>query len=153
SGAAVRISSGEKRKRPEEGNRGARRRLVLVGNGMAGMRAVEELLALAPDLYEITVFGAEPHGNYNRILLSPVLAAEKKLDDIMLHRPEWYAERGIQLRAGVEVSTIDRARRRIVTGDGESVPYDRSILATGSTPVGLRIPGAGLPGGIEYRRV
>ena len=71
-----------------------RRRLVLVGNGMAGMRAIEELLALAPDLYEITVIGAEPHGNYNRILLSPVLAAEKTLDEIMLHRPEWYAEIG-----------------------------------------------------------
>src|SRR5690606_23095807 len=131
----------------------AKRRLVLVGNGMAGMRAIEELLALEPDLYDITVFGAEPHGNYNRILLSPLLAAEKTLDDIMLHRPEWYAERGITLRAGVEVTAIDRARRRVVTADGASVGYDRLILATGSNPVVLPIPGADLPGVVTYRDV
>jgi nitrite reductase (NADH) large subunit len=59
--------------------------LVVIGNGMAGMRTVEELLKLAPGMYDITVFGAEPHGNYNRILLSPVLAGEKTVDDIMLH--------------------------------------------------------------------
>src|SRR5690606_29287379 len=80
-----------------------KRKLVLVGNGMAGMRAVEELLKLAPGLYEITVFGAEPHGNYNRILLSPVLAAEKTIKDIMLNTPEWYAANGITFLAGREV--------------------------------------------------
>ena len=90
--------------------RSERRRLVLVGNGMAGMRAVEELLELAPDKYQITVFGAEPWGNYNRILLSPVLAAEKTLDDIMLNALQWYAERGIALHAGRAVAEIDRTR-------------------------------------------
>lgn len=136
------------------GNGGRRkRRLVLVGNGMAGMRAIEELLALDAERYEITVFGAEPYGNYNRILLSPLLAAEKTLDAIMLHRPEWYAERGITLRAGVEVTAIDRARRRVVTADGDVAPYDRLILATGSKPVVPPIPGADLPGVVTYRTI
>ena len=75
-------------------------KLVLVGNGMAGVRTIEELLKLAPDLYDITVFGAEPHGNYNRILLSPVLAGEQTVEQIMLNDLEWYAERGITLHAG-----------------------------------------------------
>src|SRR5690606_29476748 len=128
-------------------------RLVLVGNGMAGMRAVEELLALAPDLYDITVFGAEPYGNYNRILLSPVLASEKTLGEIMLNTPDWYAERGITLHAGVEVAAIDRARRRVVGADGSSAAYDRLILATGSNPIMLPVPGADLDGVVTYRDI
>jgi len=152
-GSALRMPAGKPQTDRERPRGRAKRRLVLVGNGMAGMRAIEELLALEPDLYDITVFGAEPHGNYNRILLSPLLAAEKTLDDIMLHRPEWYAERGITLRAGVEVTAIDRARRRVVTADGASVGYDRLILATGSNPVVLPIPGADLPGVVTYRDV
>ncbi len=90
-----------------------KRRLVVVGNGMAGMRVVEELLKQAPDAYEIVVFGAEPHGNYNRILLSPVLAGEKKKEEILLHSPEWYVEHGVTLHVGDPVVSIDR-RRRIV---------------------------------------
>ncbi len=77
-----------------------KRKLVVVGNGMAGMRTVEELLKLAPDIYDITVFGAEPHGNYNRIMLSPVLAGEKSFDEIMLNDEQWYADNGITLRKG-----------------------------------------------------
>ena len=80
--------------------------LVVIGNGMAGMRTVEELLKLAPDAYEITVFGSEPHPNYNRILLSPVLAGEQTIDEIVLNTREWYAENGITLHAG---STVSRA--------------------------------------------
>ncbi|HEU4371891.1 MAG TPA: NAD(P)/FAD-dependent oxidoreductase, partial [Telluria sp.] len=76
-----------------------RQSLVVIGNGMAGMRTVEELLKLAPELYDITVFGAEPHGNYNRILLSPVLAGEKSMDDIMIHTRQWYADNRITLCA------------------------------------------------------
>src|SRR5579864_8179478 len=91
----------------------SRPRLVVVGNGMAGMRTVEELQKLAPDLYDITVFGAEPHGNYNRILLSPLLAGDKHVDDIMLHTHEWYRQHDITLHAGDPVEAIDR-RRRIV---------------------------------------
>ncbi len=130
-----------------------RRRLVVVGNGMAGMRAVEELLKLAPELYDITVFGAEPYGNYNRILLSPVLAAEKTIADIMLNTREWYEENGITLHAGREVVRIDRARRRVVTADGFEAPYDRLLLATGSSPVILPLPGNDLPGVVTYRDI
>ncbi len=135
-------------------NGGSRRRkLVLIGNGMAGMRAVEELLDLAPDLYDITVFGAEPHGNYNRILLSPVLAAEKTIDDIMLNARQWYAEHGVELHAGEAVARIDRARRRVVGASGREVPYDRIILATGSNPVVLPLPGKELDGVLSYRDI
>ena len=130
-----------------------RPRLVLVGNGMAGMRAVEELLELAPDRYEITVFGSEPRGNYNRILLSPLLSAEKTLDDIMLNPVDWYAERGITLHAGRKVTRIDRARSVVVTDDGFEQPYDRLLLATGSNPFMLPLPGANLPGVLSYRDV
>jgi nitrite reductase (NADH) large subunit len=131
----------------------AKQRLVLVGNGMAGMRAIEELLALEPDLYDITVFGAEPHGNYNRILLSPVLASEKTIADIMLNTREWYDERGIRLIAGDEVVKIDRARRRVIAASGAEAPYDRLILATGSNPVVLPLPGKELPGVVTYRDI
>jgi nitrite reductase (NADH) large subunit len=130
-----------------------KRKLVLVGNGMAGMRAVEELLALAPDMYDITVFGAEPHGNYNRILLSPVLASEKTVNDIMLNTREWYAEHKVTLIAGDEVVKIDRARRRVISRAGVEVPYDRVILATGSNPVVLPLPGKELPGVVTYRDI
>jgi nitrite reductase (NADH) large subunit len=130
-----------------------RRKLVLVGNGMAGMRAVEELLKLAPDLYDITVFGAEPHGNYNRILLSPVLAAEKTIADIMLNTPEWYAANGITFHGGREIVRIDRARRRVVAADGFEAAYDRLILGTGSMPFILPLPGKDLPGVVSYRDI
>ena len=83
-------------------------KLVLVGNGMAGVRTIEELLKLAPDLYDITVFGAEPHGNYNRILLSPVLAGEMTLPEIMLNDLDWYRDNGITLHAGKKITQIDR---------------------------------------------
>jgi len=120
---------------------------------MAGMRAIEELLELAPDLYDITVFGAEPHGNYNRILLSPVLASEKTIADIMLNTREWYDERRIRLIAGDEVVKIDRARRRVIAASGVEAPYDRLILATGSNPVVLPLPGKELPGVVTYRDI
>src|SRR5450830_2100322 len=115
--------------------------LVVIGNGMAGMRTVEELLKLAPDLYDITVFGAEPHGNYNRILLSPVLAGEKTVDDIMLNTREWYAQNGITLHAGDPVEDIDRHRRVVRARSGLEVRYDRLLLATGSKPFIIPVPG------------
>src|SRR5690606_23030904 len=112
-----------------------------------------ELRKLAAELYDITVFGAEPYGNYNRILLSPVLAAEKTIADIMLNTREWYEENGITLHAGREVVRIDRARRRVVTADGFEAPYDRLLLATGSSPVILPLPGNDLPGVVTYRDI
>ncbi|HVR54547.1 MAG TPA: FAD-dependent oxidoreductase, partial [Pseudorhodoferax sp.] len=86
-------------------------KLVLVGNGMAGVRAVEELIKLAPEMYDITVFGAEPHPNYNRILLSPVLAGEQTVEQIVLNPWAWYAENRITLHAGKKVTAVDRTRR------------------------------------------
>jgi nitrite reductase (NADH) large subunit len=88
-----------------------RMKLVMVGNGMAGVRTLEELLKIAPDLYDITVFGAEPHPNYNRILLSPVLAGEQTLDEIVLNDWAWYQDHGITLHAGWKVTQVDRVRR------------------------------------------
>jgi nitrite reductase (NADH) large subunit len=126
-------------------------KLVVVGNGMAGMRTVEELLKLAPHAYDITVFGAEPHGNYNRILLSPVLAGEKSVGEIMLHTREWYAEQGITLHAGDSVVRIDRRKRQVVAQSGLSVRYDRLLLATGSKPFIVPVPGHQLAGVIGFR--
>ena len=128
-------------------------KLAVVGNGMAGMRTVEELLKLAPDLYDITVFGAEPHGNYNRILLSPVLAGEKTVDDIMLNTREWYAANGIALHAGDPVVKIDRPRRILYSKSGVELQYDRLLLATGSKPFIIPVPGHQLPGVIAFRDI
>ncbi|CAH0165911.1 Nitrite reductase [NAD(P)H] [Massilia sp. Bi118] len=125
--------------------------LVVIGNGMAGMRTVEELLKLAPDMYRITVFGAEPHGNYNRILLSPVLAGEKTVADIMLHTREWYAANGITLHAGDPAVRIDRQRRIVHAASGLNVSYDRLLIATGSKPFIVPVPGHALPGVIGFR--
>src|SRR5690554_663724 len=111
-----------------------RQKLIVIGNGMAGIRTVEELLKIAPDAYDITVFGAEPHCNYNRILLSPVLAGEKKLDDIILNDDSWYEANGITLHKGRKVTEINRRRRLVRTEDGMEASYDRLLLATGSVP-------------------
>jgi nitrite reductase (NADH) large subunit len=125
--------------------------LVVVGNGMAGMRTVEDLLALAPDAYDITVFGAEPHGNYNRILLSPVLAGEKNAGEIMLNTRDWYRDHGITLHTGDPVVRIDRHRRVVHAQSGLAVRYDRLLLATGSTPFIVPVPGHQLDGVIGFR--
>jgi len=125
--------------------------LVVIGNGMAGMRTVEELLKLAPDMYRITVFGAEPHGNYNRILLSPVLAGDKRVADIMLHTRDWYAANGVTLHAGDAVVRIDRKARTVHAQSGLAVAYDRLLIATGSKPFVIPVPGHALPGVIGFR--
>jgi nitrite reductase (NADH) large subunit len=125
--------------------------LVVIGNGMAGMRTVEELLKLDPDMYGITVFGAEPHGNYNRILLSPVLTGEKSVADIMLHTRDWYGANGIVLHAGDPVVRIDRKRRLVQAASGLTVTYDRLLIATGSAPFIIPVPGHELPGVIGFR--
>jgi nitrite reductase (NADH) large subunit len=125
----------------------------MVGNGMAGVRTLEELLKISPDLYDITVFGAEPHANYNRILLSPVLAGEMTLKDIMLNDVDWYAQNRITLHLNKTIVKIDRIRREVIAGDGTVAAYDRLLLATGSTPFMLPIPGARLEGVITYRDI
>ncbi|WP_263771925.1 nitrite reductase large subunit NirB [Propionivibrio soli] len=128
-------------------------RLVMVGNGMAGVRTLEELLKIAPNLYDVTVFGAEPHPNYNRILLSPVLAGEMTIRDIILNDHDWYEGNGIRLHLGNAVTRIDRVQRRVIATDGTEAPYDRLLLATGSNPFILPIPGNDLPGVISYRDI
>ncbi len=128
-------------------------KLVMIGNGMAGVRTLEELLKLAPDLYDITVFGAEPHPNYNRILLSPVLAGEQTFEEIILNDLNWYADNGIKLLLGRKVVKIDRKARRVIADDGSEAEYDRLLIATGSNPFILPIPGKDLDGVIGYRDI
>jgi NAD(P)H-dependent nitrite reductase small subunit len=127
------------------------RRLVVIGNGMAGMKVVEDLLQIAPTAYQVTVFGAEPHPNYNRILLSPVLAGEKTVEDIVLNPFEWYQEKGVKLYVDDPVVAIDRRRKTVTAKSGTVVSYDRLLLATGSNPIVLPIPGKDLPGVVTFR--
>lgn len=128
-------------------------KLVVIGNGMAGVRTLEELLRLAPEHYRITVFGAEPHPNYNRTLLSPVLAGEQSFENIILNDLDWYVENGIELLLNRKVVTIDRQRRQVIAEDGTRADYDRLVIATGSTPSRLSIPGNRLQGVIGYRDI
>jgi nitrite reductase (NADH) large subunit len=130
-----------------------RSRLVMVGNGMAGVRALEEILSRAPHEFSITVFGAEPFGCYNRIMLSPVLAGEKTFEAITTHPRSWYEANGIELIAGVAVVSIDRLARTVAGENGTSRPYDVLLLATGSNPVIIPLPGHKLPGVIGFRDI
>jgi nitrite reductase (NADH) large subunit len=125
--------------------------LIVIGNGMAGCRAVEEILARDPDKYRITIFGAEPRVNYNRIMLSPLLAGEKSFEDIVINGQEWYADNGIALVAGDPVVAIDRAAQTVTGRSGRTEHYDRLILATGSDPFIIPVPGKDLPGVITFR--
>ncbi len=127
------------------------RHLVVIGNGMAGMRVVEDLLQIAPNAYRVTVFGAEPHPNYNRILLSPVLAGEKRVEDIILHSLDWYRDKGVTLHTSDPIVSIDRVRRTVRSRSGIEAPYDRLLIASGSNPVMLPIPGNDLPGVVTFR--
>lgn len=128
-------------------------KLILIGNGMAGIRTIEELLKIAPDLYDITVFGAEAHPNYNRILLSPVLSGEQDIEQIILNDLRWYADNKICLHLNKTVVKIDRKARKVITDGGTEETYDRLLIATGSLPFILPIPGKDLPGVIAYRDI
>ncbi len=131
-----------------------REHLVVIGNGMAGMRTVEELLKHeAGRRYRVTVFGAEPHVNYNRIMLSSVLAGDKSIDEIIINSREWYDDNGIRLFAGDAVTAIDRGAKTITAASGRIVPYDRLLSATGSRPLAPPIPGLGLPGVCAFRDI
>jgi nitrite reductase (NADH) large subunit len=128
-----------------------RRKLVVLGNGMAAGRVLEELFARAPYRYQVTIFGAEPRVNYDRIMLSPVLAGDKRFDDIIVHNDDWYARHNVDLRKGETVIAIDRAAQTVRTQSGTVEPYDQLIVATGSRPILLPIPGAELPGVVTFR--
>jgi nitrite reductase (NADH) large subunit len=136
----------------------SRRRLVVVGNGMAGARTVEEILERGgADTFDITVFGEEPYGNYNRILLSQVLSGEEDESGIFLNSLQWYADNGIDLRAGERVVRVDTAAKVVRTEGGAETPYDVLVLATGSVPFlppmdGMRrADGSLLPGVFSFR--
>ena len=126
-------------------------RLVVVGNGMAAGRALEELFARAPGRYAVTVFGAEPRVNYNRIMLSPVLSGEATYDTILIHDEAWYERHGVTLHRGIAITDIDRDARTVTAADGRVTPYDTLLLATGSSPFVPPIPGFDLPGVRAYR--
>ncbi len=128
-------------------------KLVLIGNGMAGVRTLEALLKLEPDMYDITVFGAEPYGNYNRIMLSQVLTGEKDIDEIMLNNEDWYKDNGITLHTDSEVVSINRQKRCVTSADGTEASYDRLLMATGSNPIIIPIPGTNLPGVVAFRNI
>ncbi len=128
-----------------------RERLVVIGNGMAGCRAVEEVLARDPARYAITIFGAEPRVNYNRIMLSPVLSGEKAFDDIVINPQAWYDDNAITLVSGDPVASIDRAAQIVVSASGRIEPYDRLLIATGSDPFIIPVPGKNLAGVVTFR--
>ena len=125
-------------------------KLVIIGAGMASGRVIETLVETDPDAYEITLFNAEPRGNYNRIMLSPVLSGEKTYEEIVIHDEDWYAQHGVTCRFGEHVMGIDR-NRKVVIGQNGEVPYDKLIIGTGSAPFIIPVPGKDLPGVITYR--
>lgn len=127
-------------------------KLVVIGNGMAGISTVEQILKLTTQ-FEITVFGSEPHPNYNRIMLSYVLEGSKTIDDIVLNNWQWYADNGITLHTGTKVVKIDETHKEVVTEEGMRVPYDKVIIATGSNSFILPIPGSDKQGVIGFRDI
>ncbi|HKX36792.1 MAG TPA: FAD-dependent oxidoreductase, partial [Rhizorhapis sp.] len=129
----------------------AREHLVVIGNGMAGCRAVEEILARDPVRYRITIFGAEPRVNYNRIMLSPVLAGEKTFEEIVINDAAWYSSNSIDLISGDPVVAIDREKKQVTARSGRAVEYDKLLIATGSDPFIIPVPGKDLPGVVTFR--
>ncbi len=126
-------------------------KLVVVGNGMAAGRALEELFKRDPDRYEVTIFGAEPRVNYDRIMLSPVLSGEKAYAEIIIHDEAWYAEHNVTLHKGKEIVRIDRDTKQVIASDRTQTDYDKLLIATGSLPFVIPLPGADLPGVLTYR--
>lgn len=126
-------------------------KLVIIGNGMAPGRMLENLFETAPGLYDVTIFNAEPRVNYDRIMLSPVLSGEKDYEDIIIHSDEWYAANNVTLHKGAKVSEIDRDRKTVTSENGITVSYDKLVIATGSSPFIIPVPGHQLPGVLAYR--
>ena len=126
------------------------KKLVVIGAGMASGRALEHLFEADASAYEVTLFNAEPRGNYNRIMLSPVLSGEKSYEEIVTHDDAWYAANGVNCRFGERVTAIDTARK-VVVGEKGEVAYDKLLIATGSAPFIIPVPGKDLPGVVAYR--
>jgi nitrite reductase (NADH) large subunit len=138
-------------KRPKLSRQPKRPKLVILGNGMAAGRVLDELFDRAPDRYDVTMFGAEPRVNYDRIMLSPVLAGEKRFDDIIVHSDDWYAQHKVNLRKGETVVAIDPGARTVRTQSGVIERYDTLIVAIGSRPILIPVPGVELPGVVTFR--
>ncbi len=134
-------------------SKAVKQELVVIGNGMAGVSAVEEILKIDPERYNITIFGKEKLPNYNRVLLGDILADKKSLKDITLNDFEWYKENNISLYTGVGVTEINRGKRCVVGDDGTEVRYDKLLLATGSVPFVPPIPGADKEGVFAFRTI
>ncbi|WP_197918725.1 nitrite reductase large subunit NirB [Thiosulfatihalobacter marinus] len=128
-----------------------KQKLIIVGAGMASGRALEHLLEHAPNAYNITLFNAEPRGTYNRIMLSPVLSGDKTFDEIVTHTAEWYEENGVTCRFGEKITAIDKSARTVTAENGDVLEYDKLIIATGSAPFIIPLPGHDLDGVIAYR--
>ncbi|TQV74398.1 NAD(P)/FAD-dependent oxidoreductase [Denitrobaculum tricleocarpae] len=128
-----------------------RQKLVIIGNGMAPGRMLEHLFERAPETYDVTIFNAEPRVNYNRLMLSPVLSGEKSYQDIVTHDDDWYVAHGVTLHKSARVETIDRNRKRVTSATGISADYDKLVIATGSNPFIIPIPGHDLEGVLVYR--
>ena len=128
-----------------------KQKLVIIGNGMAPGRVLDELFDAGTEDFDITVFNAEPRTNYDRILLSPVLSGEKRYEDIVIHDEAWYTARGISLHKGKPVIDINRRARTVTALDGTTANWDKLLIATGSQPFLLPVPGIDLPGVVTYR--
>ncbi|MET0358731.1 MAG: FAD-dependent oxidoreductase, partial [Pararhizobium sp.] len=128
-----------------------KQKLVIIGNGMAPGRMLEELFEQAPGLYDVVIFNAEPRVNYDRIMLSPVLSGEKLYEDIVIHGDDWYARHGVTLHKGAKVTGIDRAAKTVTSANGVTERYDKLVIATGSLPFIIPVPGHTLPGVLAYR--
>ncbi|MFC3673961.1 nitrite reductase large subunit NirB [Ferrovibrio xuzhouensis] len=126
-------------------------KLVIIGNGMAPGRMLEHLLEVAPDRYDVTIFNAEPRVNYDRIMLSPVLSGEKTYEQIVIHGDGWYIEHGITLYKGMRIAAIDTAAKTVTAENGQVEAYDKLVIATGSLPFIIPVPGHTLPGVLTYR--
>ncbi len=126
-------------------------KLVIIGNGMAPGRLLEHLLEVAPGRYDITIFNAEPRVNYDRIMLSPVLSGEKRFEEIVIHGDGWYVANGITLYKGHRIVAIDRDAKTVTSDHGVTERYDRLVVATGSVPFIIPVPGKDLPGVLTYR--
>jgi nitrite reductase (NADH) large subunit len=129
----------------------SKQKLVIIGNGMAPGRMLEHLFEVAPGAYDVTIFNAEPRVNYDRIMLSPVLSGEKSYEEIIIHGDGWYIDHGVMLYKGHKVVEIDRAAKTVTSEHGETVAYDKLVIATGSSPFIIPVPGNTLPGVLTYR--
>lgn len=129
----------------------AKPKLVIIGNGMAPGRALERLFETAPGAYDVTIFNAEPRVNYDRIMLSPLLSGEKSFDDIVIHGDGWYVANGVTLYKGAKITAIDREAKTVTSEKGITVSYDTLVIATGSVPIIIPVPGHTLPGVLTYR--